>query len=388
MKSDSLRVLHVLGELKPSGAETMLVAAAPLFRCNGVDAEVLSVGATTGPYAEQFEAAGYRVHHIPFSRSPDFFWQERRLMEAGRYDVIHLHCEGANFWHGLTAWSVRPPVLLRTIHNAFAFTGNLQWRRGMQRRLLHRLGVRHVAISASVRATELKHYQLPTTLVWNWYDSARFRATSAAERSAARAGFGVQEGDFVIASVGNCSKVKNHSAIIEALALLPDEHRPLYLHAGIEESTQPERQLASRLGMADRIRFLGPLKNILPTLQAADAFVMPSLYEGFGIAAIEALGTGLPALFTDVAGLKDFRADFPGIVYTDTASAAVVGGLRQLMSMSRIEREAIRQRHPETARRLFGVERGVEEYLSLYRGAKASESEGPRWLSSQGDNNA
>lgn len=367
MSERTLRVLHVLGELKPSGAETMLVAAAPLFKANGVQAEVLSIGATTGPYAERFEAAGYRLHHIPFSRSPDFFWKERQLMQAGRYDVIHLHCEGANFWHGIAAWSARPPVLLRTIHNAFAFTGNLQWRRGIQRRLLHRLGLRHVAISASVRDTELHHYRLQTTLIWNWYDSQRFVATSAEARAAARTCFGLQEGDFAIASIGNCSPVKNHGAIIEAMAMLPAERRPIYLHAGIEEESKPERELAARLGVADRIHFLGPLKDVLPLLQAADAFAMPSLYEGFGIAAIEALGTGLPALFADVAGLRDFREDFPGLVYTGTKPEEVAVGLEALVKMPAEQREGIRVQYPEIARRRFGIERGVSEYLAVYR---------------------
>ncbi len=368
MTNRALRVLHVLAELKPSGAETMLVAAAPLFRAQGVEAEVLSTGATTGPFAECLESAGYRIHHIPFYRAPGFFSKELRLMQMGRYDVIHLHCEGANFWHGLIALSARPKVILRTIHNAFAFTGNLQWRRGMQRHLLHRLGIRHVAISASVRDTELRYYRLPTNLVWNWYDSVRFTATSPEARAAARVSFGISDDDFVIASVGNCSSVKNHGAVIKAMAILPAGNRPVYLHAGIEEDGQPEQVLARELGVVDRIRFLGGVIDVLPLLQAADAFVMPSRYEGFGISAIEAVATGLPALFADVAGLRDFRDDFPGLVYTGTSPAEVVAGLSTLMHMLPSQRAAIHQQYPETARHLFGVERGVRDYVQLYRG--------------------
>jgi glycosyltransferase involved in cell wall biosynthesis len=368
MSDKPLRVLHVLGELKPSGAETMLVAAAPLFRAHGVDAEVLSTGVHIGPYAKRFEAVGYRVHHLPFTRSPGFFRKERQLMRAGRYDAIHLHCEGANFWHGIAAWSARPHVLLRTIHNVFAFTGNLQWRRGVQRRLLQWLGVRHVSISSSVQDTELRHYQLPTTLVWNWYDSQRFTATAVEARAAARAGFGLQKGDFVIASVGNCSRIKNHAAVIQAMAMLPAELRPIYLHAGIEDEIQSERELARQFGMEDRIRFLGVLQDVLPLLQAADAFVMPSLYEGFGIAAIEALATGLPALFADVAGLCDFRKDFPYLVYTGTSAQQVSAGLKALIQMPMTQKIVIQQQYPATARRLFGMERGVQEYLAIYQG--------------------
>lgn len=346
----------------------MLVAAAPLFQKAGLELEVLSTGETTGPFAARFEAAGYRLHHIPFSRSPGFFLKVRQLMQTGDYDVIHLHVEAANFWYGLIARSVDGAVVVRTVHNAFAFTGNLQWRRGLQRRLLNRLGVRHVAISASVRDTEQRHYQLPTTLIWNWYDSLRFVETTSKAQSAARAHFGIGEKDFVIASIGNCSPIKNHTAVIEALAMLPAEARPLYLHAGIEQHDAPERALAETLGVADRIRFLGGTSDVLAVLQASDAYVMPSLFEGFGIAAIEALGTGLPALFSDVAGLRDFRGDFPNLVYCGVEARDVAMGIQALMQMPNEMRSSLRSTYPDIAKRRFGMERGVNEYLALYRG--------------------
>lgn len=365
--SEILRVLHVLGELKPSGAETMLVSAASLFQAEGIELEVLSTGAVTGPYAGRFVEAGYRLHHIPFSRSPGFFLRVRKLIQAGDYDVLHLHTEAANFWFGLVAKSVHVPVVLRTVHNAFAFTGNLQWRRGVQRRLLNRLGVRHVAISTSVHDTERRHYRLPTTLVWNWYNNLRFTETTHEARAAARKRFGVGEQDFVIASIGNCSPIKNHTAVIEAMAMLPSDARPIYLHAGIEEVGEPERELARALGVSERIHFVGGLGDVLPLLQAADAYVMPSIYEGFGIAAIEALGTGLPALFSDVAGLRDFRVDFPHLVYCGTTAQEVAAGIKTLMQMPSPERAAIRAEYPVIAQRRFGMERGIKEYLALYR---------------------
>ena len=368
MRSRPLRVLHVLAELKPSGAETMLVAAAPLFRASGVEAEVLSTGAVPGSFAERFRQAGYRVHHLPFSRSPGFLLKERSLMRAGQYDVIHLHCEQANFYHGLAAWSAGPNIILRTIHNAFAFTGNLRWRRGIQRRLLHTLGIRHVSISSSVKETEVHCYGLPTTLVWNWYDSFRFVATTPSTRAAARASFDLRENDFAIVSIGNCSDVKNHASLIRAMAQLSPAERPIYLHVGVEETDRPERKLAQELEIQDRTRFLGLMHDVLPILQAADAFVMPSLYEGFGIAAIEALATGLPALFADVAGLRDFRPDFPHLVYTGTSVEEIAEGLLVLIRMPSEQRTIIRQKYPAIASRLFGMERGVTEYLSIYRG--------------------
>lgn len=368
MNNKPLRVLHVLAELKPSGAEAMLVTAAPYFQAEGVTLEVLSTGNSVGPYANRFQDAGYRVHHIPFSRTPRFFLKVRYLMKTGQYDIIHLHVEAANFWYGLTARSVNPQLVLRTVHNVFLVKGNLRWRRGIQRRLLHWLGLRHVSIGTSVRDTEFDCYRLPTTLIWNWYNSTRFVATSLEERAAARGGFGLADTDFVIASVGNCSQVKNHTAIIEAMAMLPAGQRPVYLHAGIEQANEPERALARKLGVAEHIRFLGAVGDVLPLLRASDAYVMPSMVEGFSIAALEALATGLPALFSDVPGLRDLRSNLPHLIYTGTSAEQVAGGLQKLIVMPETQKAFIRSHYPAITQRLFGLERGVQEYLTLYRG--------------------
>ena len=132
MKS-TLRVLHVLGELKPSGGETMFRIAAPLFAAEGVVAEIVATGPQIGIYAPQLAHAGYKLHHIPFSKTPFFFIALYRLMRAGRYDVLHLHTECANFWIGLVALSLRPRRVLQTVHASFTFSGNLRLRRKVQR---------------------------------------------------------------------------------------------------------------------------------------------------------------------------------------------------------------------------------------------------------------
>ena len=305
-----MRVLHVLGELRPSGAETMFCIAAPLFVEQGVEAEIVATGDQMGSYADELAEVGYKLHHISFSKSPVFFYKLFCLMRSGNYDVLHLHTEQANFWIGLVALAQRSNVILQTIHNSFEFTGNLRMRRMIQRRISRFLGIKHISISPSVQATELKHFGLKTKLIPNWYNSSRFYKPSEGERKLARANLGIAMDDKVIVTVGNCSKIKNHGALIEAIALLPIELRPIYVHVGIEEDGEPERQLAKDLGVDDRIYFLGPLSDIMPALFAADIFVMPSLFEGFGIAAAEALATGLPAIFTDVAGLRDFVLSF------------------------------------------------------------------------------
>lgn len=366
MSPAPLRVLHILGELKPSGAETMILSAAPAFSDNGIEAEILSTGRHPGPFAERLHLAGYRIIHIPFQRSPLFFVHVAAVMRNG-YNVIHLHTERANFWLGVTACLSPARLVLRTIHSSFDFDGGLRRKRGLQRRLLHAVGVRHVAISESVQKNEAVRFGLRAELVPNWYDSRRFQPPELGERAKARHALGIGSGDKVIVSIGNCSEAKNHRAMIEALALLPVAERPLYLHVGMEEACGQERALAERLGMLERIRFLGPLADVRPPLLASDLFVMPSLYEGFGIAAIEALATGLPAVFSDVPGLCDFREMFPGLFYAGTDAASLALALATALSLTPAELKSRAAGYPEVAQAHYGIEQGVTGYLNIYR---------------------
>ena len=92
---------------------------------------------------------------------------------------------------------------------------------------------------------------------------------------------------------------------------------------------------------------------------------MPSLYEGFGIAALEAIGTGLPAILTDVPGLRDLKPIFNGLLYADTSAPSLHEALITLRNDLTIMRDAA-QSNSNIARERYGLERGVSEYISLY----------------------
>lgn len=361
-----LRVLHVLGEIKPSGAEVMLLGALPRFRSAGVEPALLATGTVKGEFAARFEGAGCEVLHLPFRPAPAYFWRVVRLLRDPRWNVIHLHTERANFYFGLAALATGK-IVIRTVHNVFSFEGALRRRRALQRRALEALGLRHVAIGPSVLANETSRFGIKPEVVDNWFDEAAFTLPTADERLEARRAFGVEPDRFVIASVGNCSDVKNHKSLLHALAEIPPARRPMYLHAGIEEPGAPERQLATELGLDDDVRFLGAVGDVPHVLHAADAFVMPSHYEGFGVAAVEALATGLPAVFADVPGLCDFKTRFADIAYCEPTMESIATALQRLMDLPGAKRARIARSQSESARKYYGTERGVLEYVRLYR---------------------
>jgi glycosyltransferase involved in cell wall biosynthesis len=220
-------------------------------------------------------------------------------------------------------------------------------------------------ISDDVRACEWEHYRNPGVRISNWLDSSHYREPSVAERADARASLAIEDGTVVLISVGNCNVAKNHEALLRAITFLPSDLKILYLHVGNEPADAPERRLAKQLQIASSVRFVGSQRDPLPLLWASDLFVMPSLFEGVGMSALEAASAGLPLVLSDVAGLRGVAAHLSNCVLTTTDPRSIASGIAQVARLTEAER--LRQGNQDSAkiRELYSISRGV---TSIVRG--------------------
>lgn len=106
-------------------------------------------------------------------------------------------------------------------------------------------------------------------------------------------------------SVGEVNDNKNHAVIIEALGKIHSDHLHYFI-AGQGDKENGLKEMARKLGVADRTHFLGYREDIVNLLKAADIFCFPSKREGLGIAAIEAMAAGLPLITSNIHGIKDY----------------------------------------------------------------------------------
>jgi glycosyltransferase involved in cell wall biosynthesis len=190
-----MKILHILNELRFSGAEVMLTSAAELFFADGDSHTVLSMGATLGEYAPAMASAGYQLAHIPFAKTPTFFVRLFRFMRDGRYDVVHIHAERASFYTGLIALTSAPRVV-RTVHSTFGFEGFLKLLRRWQRVILERLGVIFIACSPLVARNENARFKINPVVVNNWFDPRRTCFATEKRRSEARRSLGLLANGF------------------------------------------------------------------------------------------------------------------------------------------------------------------------------------------------
>jgi len=363
-----MRVLHILNEINFSGAEVMLNLAAPLFKKEGIELHVLSTGKERGSYSKILENAGYKLHHIPFSKTPQYFWLLYKELKNEKFDVVHIHPERAFVWHALIAKFSGVKNIIRTVHSIFNFNGILRVRKYIARwfaRII--LKVKFHSISDSVALIEKENFNNPTTKIYNWIDENKFYPiTSKDEKQQLRKQLGIKEDQFVIISVGSCSAVKRHYVIIEALSkILQKVNNVIYLHLGNGELTKEEIRLAKELGILKNIIFTGPKKNVRDYLVASDLFIMVSEYEGLSIASLEAICCGLPLVVTDTYGLRDVIKDgYNGLKIANPSELpeAILKIYNSVQLQKKFSANTLK-----FAKEKFSMEKSVEELILLYR---------------------
>lgn len=369
-----LKVLHVLHSLQRSGAEMNLLQSVYEWQRLGFSLDVLATATEIGPLADSFRDAGYGVYHYPlrsnrrFVPSSGFCTAFINLCRKNRYDIVHIHTEQAYFLLATLSKLAATKTVVRSVHNAFSFKGLLRARKQIERAYARSLSVRFGFVSPSVRSVEIQQFKNPGVLIQNWFDVEHFRPPTIEERAAARKSAGFSDHDFVIMSLGNCNHAKNHSAAIRALGILPSDLNISYLHVGREDSNLQERKLVGELGLTQKVRFVGQANDPRPYFWAADLFVMSSLWEGLGIAALEAAGTALPLILTDVDGLRDVASQMKWTVLVPPTPEALSSAIFNMYQSDRQQLELHALEDSKRARTHFSPSEGVRLLIdNLYQ---------------------
>lgn len=116
--------------------------------------------------------------------------------------------------------------------------------------------------------------------------------------------YGIPLDHYVLISVGELTKRKNHSVMIQAMAELKDL-KLTYLICGSGPMEEELKALVQELGLEKRVRFAGYVEDVIHLVAQADCFVFPSLQEGLPVAVMEAMAAGLPVIASRIRGITD-----------------------------------------------------------------------------------
>lgn len=270
------------------------------------------------PVEDYFRSLGCEIHNLPWTRSPIDKANIHAVNElkkiADRYDVIHCHTPVAAACTRIACKKIRKNGLkvFYTAHGFHFYKGAplknwlaylpVEWYLSFYTDLLITINKEDYEFSKK-HLHAAKNAFIPGVGI----DIDRFSGTGV-DKAAKRRELGVPEDCFLLLSVGELNKNKNHEVVIRALAETgkQDIH---YLIAGEGELEGDLSALASACGLEGRVHLTGFREDVNEIYHSGDVNVFPSIREGFGLAAVEGMAAGLPLICSDNRGTRSYAQD-------------------------------------------------------------------------------
>ena len=271
----------------------------------------------TGQLWRRAREAGVPCQALPIRNSIDAAagLRLRRLVHSRSYDIVHFHTARAHalapYLYGLAGDDQARPGPRLIVTRRMDYVPNRLFAAWLYNHAVDRVAAISPSVADALVSAGVKRDRI--TLIPSGVDCEHFKPPDAAVRSEARAALGLAADQLALGSVGMLEARKGHRFLIEALALAARSGKQNNLRCLIAGGGPLQFELAGQISALEAsgqispgtIRMLGVCENPYPILAALDLFVMPSLAEGLGVAALEAMACGLPVIASAVGGLRD-----------------------------------------------------------------------------------
>ena len=301
-----MHILHIVTLSYPCGTGHHVLMAADQLTRRGHQVTVLCPA--QGWLKTQLEARG--IAYIGLAQRPAGRARQilvlARQARRERVQIVHTHTTRATYLGLLLGYVTRVPVVA-TLHS---LTHDVVYRR-----LMPRKANRILTVSDALRQTLLQQ-KVPAQYVQTVYNGTDFLESAAGlDRSQAaqslREELRLPDDAPLVGLVGAVGEEKGHPLLVQAVpAILAECPRTHFVFAGHIHAHAHARllQTAARLGIADRLHFLGVRHDMPRLLAAFDVLTIPSEWETFGMVAIEAMAVGTPVVAARVGGLAEIIA--------------------------------------------------------------------------------
>lgn len=300
--------MFIITSMPVGGAETLLINLMRRMDGSVLQPEIVCLK-ERGPLAEQIQA-DFPVHSGLIAGKWDVRVLPRliRLLRDREVDaVITVGAGDKMFWGRLAAHLAGVPVIASALHS----TG---WPDGVGRlnRLLTPITDAFIGV-AEAHGQFLRDFErFPADkvhVIRNGVDCQRF-APNVEARQAVRRELGVAEETPLVGIVAALRPEKYHQLLLEvAASLRPRMESVQWLIVGDGPERDQLESMSSRLGLTDRVRFLGTRSDTERILAALDLFALCSLNEASPVSILEALACGVPVVATDVGSVKESIVD-------------------------------------------------------------------------------
>ncbi|MBY0029981.1 glycosyltransferase family 4 protein [Priestia aryabhattai] len=319
---------------------------------------------------------GCRVFNISFQRSPlsrenyGAYKQLRELILKEQYELVHTHTPIASACVRLACKKMKNVKVVYTAHG-FHFFKKAPLSNWLVYYPIERYLAKYTDVlitinkedyeraKRSFKAKEVRY--IPGVGI----DTKGYIEYKSINKDKKREELGIPNETFTILSVGELNRNKNHETVIRAISSLGNK-KINYIICGAGSLHTYLEDLIKKLGIEEQVRLLGYRTDIKEICQTADVFAFPSMREGLGLAALEAMASGLPIITSNVHGIVDYSVDgVTGFTCDPTDIKGFAQSIDRLYK-SKVNREAMGQ-HNQDAVKVFDVDNTNKILKNIYK---------------------
>lgn len=298
-----MRVAHIVGKLKKAGVESVVFTYLRNMDLKGMEVHVLyDSDSLVDPPSDLADAGIKFVEIPPYQNVFKYMSSIKKLCRENKYDIVHSHMNVLSVFSLFAAKCAKVPV--RICHNHSTSSG-FERKKDLLKKVLRP--------TAKVFATD---YAACSELAGRWmygdkiFDSGKVTVFNNAididryrfsekERSELRDELGVGD-ELLVGHVGRFMDQKNHTFLIDIfyeLKKIKSDAKLILIGEG--ENLDDTVEKVKKLGLWDSVIFRGIVQDVERYYFAMDVFLLPSLYEGLPVVALEAQAAGLPCFTSD-----------------------------------------------------------------------------------------
>lgn len=301
MKERPIIVAQIIGKWVGGGVEAVVMNYYRHIDKSKVQFHfICDEDSTNIPY-EEIEKLGGKVILIPpYQKIFKYQKKLKKILKENNYKIVHSHINTLSVFPLMAAKNAKIPVRIAHSHST---TNKKEWKKNLLKQILKPF--------SKVYATD---YMCCSELAGRWlfgnkvYDEEKVYllnnaielekfAYSEETRKKKRKELGINNNQIVIGHIGRFVAQKNHTFLIDIFnEIRKKEKDAVLLLVGQGPLMESIKEKVNDLGLSDLVKFLGQRSDANELYQAFDVFLLPSLYEGLGMVAVEGQVAGLPCI--------------------------------------------------------------------------------------------
>lgn len=323
-----IRILQVIGKMDRAGAETMIMNLYRTIDRSKIQFDFMVHSSEKGDYDEEILALGGIIYHVPYFNGANYFEYTQKWKEFFRshseHKIVHGHIgSSAAIYLKIAKKFGKYTIAHSHALNSTIFSERIKYG-------IISYPTRYIAdyfLACSLLAGKDRFGEKVIkgdyfSVLKNAIQSDKFSySEEIKQRKLQELGL---EGKFVIGHIGRLSLQKNHNFLIDIFKEVSQrESNAVLILIGVGPLENELKKKVLNLHLQEKVIFLGLRDDISELLQAMDVFVFPSLWEGLGVAVVEAQATGIPCVISDVIPEEvDINANLVQMLSLDKPASA------------------------------------------------------------------